>query len=102
MTLKEKVNGHKKAIAIWGLSITVVLAVGGAQITFNGRVIANERDIIHNCENIEELKKTPVQIGKLEENVEALNEKFIDFRTEQRVANRHIDNKIDKILEAVK
>ena len=88
MNLWKKANGKK-------LPITALL---GVAITFG----ALQSQVIGNKDDIKVLKPNTVEIAKVEERVKGLDKNFTEFKTEQRAYNIRVDDKLDKILSAVK
>lgn len=86
----QVLNGKKIPIAL--VSFIIATSVGYGEL---------KNKVSNQGEEIKDLKPITAQVARIEENVENIDENFKDFRNEQRIFNRDIDNKLGEILEAV-
>ena len=81
-----KINGHTVPLTLAGYAVVSVLWLGGISWT-----------AADNADEIAELKAVPLQVAKIETDVENIKDDIAEIKAEQSKQ----DDKLDKILYAV-
>jgi uncharacterized protein (DUF1786 family) len=99
-----KLNGKNGKRVIVGGSVAVgipAIFLINFFMDLHKTVIATDARATTNQKQLEQLNEMPEQVGRIDERVNDLKEDFTDFRDEQRTFNGKVDDKMDKILQAV-
>lgn len=83
---------QNKTIPI-GLAIFIATSLIGYGMT--------QAEVKNNAKAITKLENAPVQIAETTQKVENLDENLLEFKTEQRMRFQKVDEKLDRLLEAI-
>ena len=90
MSLKQKFSSSKIPFALIGMCITAIAGFSTLRA-----------DVTHNKESITKLENAPVKIAETTQKVENLDKNMGEFKAEQRLRFQKVDEKLDKVLDAL-
>lgn len=92
-------NGKKRYIVGSGVTAAFLIRI---LLGFNTGIVANATELKAHKEAIEKVEETPTKIALIQRDVEHLKDDFSEFKIDQKQTNEKFDNKLDRILEAVR
>lgn len=92
MSTKKTLNGKKRYIVSGGVSLTFLV---GILFQFKGDISSHAVQISAQAEAIKKIEQTPIDIAKLNKDMDYIKEQFSEFKTEQKTISSQLDKMID-------